>query len=480
MARRRTNGEGSIYRRKDGRWEASFYSVAASGIRKRVRIYGKSRSDVHEKLTDLKAKQQQGIPVADKSWRTGEYLDYWLEQAVRTKRKPLTYQRSESIVRLHLKPGLGRYTLSRLSVRIVQAFLDQLHGTGTTEASLFQIRKVLSAALAWAVRKELLFRNVARLVELPRYKPAEAAYWSADELRIFLEVAKSDPLYSLFLIVALYGLRSGEVRGIRWCDVDFARNELHIRKQVQRIDRALQVVPLKTESSRRDEPLLLAAKEALLEQRAKQAAAQAAAGDTWQGSGDVEELVFTTKTGRPIEARNVFRSFQRICTQHNLKRITLHGLRHSNATAQKNLDVQDRDTQAILGHSDLRTTGIYTHVSMENKRAALEKVEQQLFTMGGDSSARSRQLSRQSHDLAAKILQSIRPKENTHLCWVGTFFGGSSQTRTGDTRLFRTFEHTAFIRITEVQESVKNRTRQWILGAVAVNLAVRTPVDAGI
>jgi integrase len=474
MARRNANGEGSIYHRKtDGRWEASLWTVTASGLRKRVRVYRLTHSEAHAKLIELKAAQQKGIPAPDKNWRVGEYLDYWLDNAVRTKRRPLTYQRAECVVRLHLKPHLGKYALNTLSVHTVQIFLDQLQAAGTSEASIFQIRKVLSAALTWAMRKELIFRNVARLVELPSYAPHEAAYWNADEVGSFLVAAIEDPLYPLFVVLALYGLRSGEVRGIRWCDVDFGAGQLRIRQQVQRIAGELQEVPLKTASSRRDEPLLETVKQVLLEHRIKQAAAREAAGDSWHDSSDDKGLVFTTSTGRPIEARNVFRSFQRICKTHNLRIITLHGLRHSNGTLQKNLGVPDRDVQVVLGHSNTRTTAIYQHVDMTNKRVALEKVEHELFTKGGDGSSRSRQLSRQSPNFATNVLVRLHTKAKTHLCWMGACFGGSSQIRTGDTRLFRNAQPTAHGRITSVRRAVQVRTRQHILGIVAVNLAVK-------
>jgi hypothetical protein len=127
MPHRRVNGEGTIYRRKDGRYEAAAYLPVTGGQLKRIRLYGSTRQEAQDKLLGVMAKAQQGIPLPNKNWRLGEYLDYWLEHAVRVKRRPLTYRRDESIVRLHLKPGLGRHTLSRLSVYTVQDFLDQLH-----------------------------------------------------------------------------------------------------------------------------------------------------------------------------------------------------------------------------------------------------------------------------------------------------------------------------------------------------------------
>jgi hypothetical protein len=76
VAGRSANGEGTLYRRKDGRWEGAAYVLTTSGARKRVRVYGATRAEVHGKLTEAKAKNQQGIPAADKSWPLGDYLDY--------------------------------------------------------------------------------------------------------------------------------------------------------------------------------------------------------------------------------------------------------------------------------------------------------------------------------------------------------------------------------------------------------------------
>jgi integrase len=459
---RRSNGEGTIYRRKDGggRWEGAIYVVTASGIRKRQRVYGNTQAEVRRNLTDLKAKRDQGVPIANHKWRVDLYLDYWLDQAVRTKRRALTYRRHEAVTRRHLKPGLGRYVLDQLSVLVVQHFIDQLIAQGHSPATVHQIRKVLSAALTYAVRLELLHRNPARLVELPSYRPKEAAHWDSDDAEQFLQAARTNPLYPLFVLLVLYGLRSGEIRGLRWCDVDLTAEVLRIRQQVQRIGGSLQQVALKTSTSWRDEPLLATARSALEQQRRLQSAYRDEAGATWQGASEDTELVFTTKTGRPLEAQNLSRSFHRICTAHGLKRITLHGLRHTNATTQKSLQVHDRDIQAILGHGDVRTTGIYQHVDMASKRSALEKVEHRLFeSTADDDGSDCRQHQPSSLDIVARL--------------TSFFFGGSSQTRTGDTRLFSSFGATWTQRATVVRTTVNARATRWLLGTAAVSLAVK-------
>ncbi|MCA1602623.1 MAG: site-specific integrase, partial [Acidobacteria bacterium] len=240
MTHARANGEGTIYRRKDGRYEGAAYFRTISGTRKRIRVYGKTREEVHVTLTEAKAKAQHGIPLPDRAWRLGAYLDYWLENVVRPNRRPKTYEQYECTIRLYLNPGLGTCLLSRLSVPMVQSFLNQKISERHSVRKVQIIRTVLSSALSRAVREELVGRNVARLVELPEWQKGEIHPWSANEARQFLDTARTNPLlYPAFLLLLLYGMRRGEVLGIRWRDIDFTAAEIHIRQQLQRVGRTL-------------------------------------------------------------------------------------------------------------------------------------------------------------------------------------------------------------------------------------------------
>lgn len=218
-------------------------------------------------------------------------------------------------------------------------------------------------------------RNVARLVELPAWERQPVIPWSAAEARAFLAAAKDDALYPAFLLLLLYGLRRGEVLGLRWQDIDQENDELHTWQQIQRVDGELRIGPVKTSAGRRDLPLLAFAEEALLIRRDAQATDRTEFGRAWQDSG----LIFTTKTGRPIEPRNLVRSFQRICSAHGLRTIKVHHLRHTTATLLKNLGVPARDAQLILGHSRMAVTQeIYTHEDRQAQRDALSKISQAL------------------------------------------------------------------------------------------------------
>jgi integrase len=433
MARRNANGEGSIYRRKDGRYEGSLWVDTTSGKRKRVRFYGATRTEASATLTELKARGNAGVLMADKSWKLGDYLNYWLDSIVKPTLRPTTFLRYSVNVRLYIKPALGKYRLVQLTVPLVQAFLNAHLANGHSIRSAQIVRTALSAALTNAQREELVMRNVARLVKLPSYQPAEVVPWTDDEVRDFLWAARSDQLFVAFLLLALYGIRRGEVLGLRWQDVDVSRSVIHIRQQVLRYGGTLHIGPVKTRASHRDLPLLSSIQAALLFQQRTQRVTLA------ERSTVANDLVFTTSYGSPIDPQNIGRSFKRICKAHGLRLIKLHHLRHTAATILKNLGVPARDAQLILGHSNISTTQqIYQHDNSESRREALHRMETLLtpatqerensqaeesgsFKVSVSDGYRSRQLSRQMANAVGTVT---------------SFLSGSSDwDRTSDLRL---------------------------------------------
>jgi integrase len=385
MAHKRAVGDGTVHPRKDGRWAAAIFAPTTAGTRKRIWVYGKTHAEADEKLTELKARIQQGVPIPDKTWRVDHYLDYWLEEIVRPARRPGTYEKDELVVRMYLKPALGSLTLPRLRVPIVQGFFNQMRSRGSSVANLHKTRTVLSAALTQAMKEELIMRNVARLVDLASYKSKKVQPWSIEEATQFLGAAESDPLYPAYLIALLYGLRRGEVLGLRWSDIDFDNNLLHIRQQLQRRSGRFIVGPVKTEASERDLRLRPMPRDTLLKHRATQEVARVEAGSAWHTHDGAEALVFTTDSGNPIDPHNFARSFHRLCERHGLRRIRVHDMRHTLATVADQLEASAKDVQFTLGHSEISTTiGKYQHGNIASSDRVAGAVEAMLIGSGGD------------------------------------------------------------------------------------------------
>src|SRR5215210_4127926 len=106
MSRRRGNGEGSISKRKDGRWWGRYTVHTANGPKQKA-VYGKTRAEVAEKLTKAMADRGCGLTFDAENLMLGEYLDRWLP-VIRNTLRQRTWERYEQLTRIHLKPTLGR------------------------------------------------------------------------------------------------------------------------------------------------------------------------------------------------------------------------------------------------------------------------------------------------------------------------------------------------------------------------------------
>ncbi|MGH3343691.1 MAG: site-specific integrase [Carbonactinosporaceae bacterium] len=372
---RRSNGEGTIYRRKDGRYEVAVFVTTPDGRRVRKRAYGRTREQAHARYVELLDKARRGVPVADRTWKVGEYLDYWLEHVAPQAFRPATRALYETMTRLYLKPGLGKQRLERLTVANVQSFFNSRLRAGDSVRKVQVMRTALSSALTRATREELVTRNVARLTTLPEDTRKEVHPWSVEEARLFLASTRESPLHVGFVLLLFLGMRRGEVLGLRWHDVDSDAGELRIRQQLQRIDGQLVQGPVKSRAARRTLPLFGVVEEAVTEQSRRQAELRQAAGERWHETG----LVLTTRTGRPVEPRNFYRDFQLACDRTRIRRVPVHAMRHTCASLLKSLNVPPRDAMSILGHSRISVTlEVYTHADAAAQRAALTRISDAL------------------------------------------------------------------------------------------------------
>ncbi|MFE9553209.1 tyrosine-type recombinase/integrase [Streptomyces sp. NPDC006703] len=371
--KRNPNGAGSIWQRKDGRYEARVYVPQPDGTRKRKTVYGRTWDECDAKRQELVLRDRQGVPTPTRSAKLSEWLPYWLEEFVRDDRKKTTYAKYETHVRRYLIPQLGSKRLETLGAADVRRMLTAVT-TQASAATAKESHRVLRSALTAACREELISRNVVKLVPAPRVQSRELKPWDLKETTTFLEAAREDPLYAAFVVAVALGLRRGEVLGLRWSDVDLERRTLTVRNQIQRVQRELYADSTKNRRTRAI-PVPLMCVAPLRWQRLRQAAQRREAGDGWHDS----DYVFTTRTGRTIEPRNLSRSFERITDDAGLRRIRLHDARHGCATLLFAAGVPARVVMEILGHSQIAVTmNVYTHVSDDSRREAMGHMDRLL------------------------------------------------------------------------------------------------------
>src|SRR5215210_6610202 len=360
MAKKRGNGEGSIYQRKDGRWVGQYTVHTAKGP-KYCYIYGKTRKEVAEKLTKRIADRDSGLIFDAGKMTLGEYLDRWLSDSVKGTVRVSTYERHEAIIRLHIKPSIGRVGLKKLTPAHVRSlYREKLDSGLLAPATVRKIHSTLHKALSQAVSDGIVPRNAAD-VKAPRPTPEEMRPLSEDEARAFLETAREsgDRFEALYVLAITTGLRRGELLGLRWKDVDLQSSVLRVGHALVREGGRYRLGETKTKRGHRSIRLTSKALSALGTHRKRQLEERMRLAGLYED----HDLIFTTQRGTPLNPENlVKRSFKPLLEWAGLPSIRFHDLRHTCATLLLGRGVHPKLVQELLGHATISMTlDTYSH-----------------------------------------------------------------------------------------------------------------------
>lgn len=366
-ARKRSPGEGSVYRRGDrSGWRGAVTYSDPDGTQHRRVVSGATQQEARAKLDELRRKLRLGTLGANDAGTVGDYLAGWLERQ-RVAVRPSTWRTSAGYVEGYLIPALGTIPLARLIADDVSRALSTFAKVGrpaqdgqqrpprpVSAMTVHHVRATLRAALTDAYKAGLVGRNVAADAKAPRVPDQRVTYLTAAEVAKLLGSTAEDPLGPLYALAVSTGLRRGELVGLRWSDIDPKAGSLTVARSVARDeDGGWTATETKSVRSRRSLPLTAAASRALDRQRKRQAAAKLAAGSAWQ---DRDRLVFTDAVGRPLLPEYVSHAFAKARTEAGLPTATLHQLRHTAATLLLSEGVPLAVISDWLGHSSIGVT----------------------------------------------------------------------------------------------------------------------------
>jgi integrase len=367
--KRRGRSEGSIFLRGDGQWVASIsLGYDAHGKHVRKTVYGSSKAVVMEKLKGLQLKSGQ-LTQADAGQMTvSKFLAQWLE-AVNLKVSKGTFKNYSQHVNDYLGPKLGSIKLAKLSTMNVEMFYRQLTEDGHSASLQRHVGVTLRAALAWAMRHRLLDHNVAsgKLVALPSHSKREIRALEPTEIGSFLEAARRDRLYALYVLAIDSGCRQGELLGMQWGDLDFGQGTITIQRSLEEVNGTLALKPPKTKQSRRTVTLTAFTLAALSEHRKAMLA---------EGSYGVGQPVFCGSRNKTwLRKSDLFRhSFAPILKACGLK-FRFHDMRHACASLLLAGGTDLKTVQDRLGHSTaMMTLSVYAHTMRGAQSAAAAKL----------------------------------------------------------------------------------------------------------
>jgi integrase len=274
--------------------------------------------------------------------------------------KPSTIRSYQSNLDSHIEPFFGARQLAEVTLASVQEFIKALLGKGLSAKTIGNVIVILKEMFKHAVQWGYLDANPVQYVERPRGEDKEMDVLTPEEVRRLLD-AQEEPLRTLLLTAVLTGMRQGELFGLQWEDVDFARHQVHVR-------RSLWHGTLGTPKSRRsrraiDMPPTL---ERALQQLS-----------TTRRS----EFVFCSERGTPLDADNFrHRVFPEALRRAQLRRIRFHDLRHTYTSLLIAHGAHPKYIQAQLGHASIQTTlDRYGHLMPQLHQAEAQKLDQLVF-----------------------------------------------------------------------------------------------------
>lgn len=335
-------------------------------------VHGRTITETQKKMTELKYKLEHGIFVERDKVTLTEWNKTWLEEYKKNRVKIGTYINYEKYYQFIIKDRLGSKYISDIRGEHIQKLYNDLVKEGYALSSIKIVAAVLNGCFQQAMRNGLIERNPVKLAELPRQTEKKTRQaMTKEQQALFMEYAKESYLYNFFAVMLRTGMRNGEMRGLKYTDMDKKMKVLHVQRTLKLIEGVgyMEDTP-KTISSRRDIPLTKDTIRLLEAQR-----------KYWGFKVEkMDRYLFCNEDGEPLSRERVQGEIDRIIRRiraagNEFERITPHVFRHTFATRAIEAGMAPQVLKTILGHSSLAMTmDLYSHVLPDTKAEEMEKI----------------------------------------------------------------------------------------------------------
>lgn len=368
-------------KRTDGRYKRSILiGYTEEGKEKRKYVYGTSKKEVEQKISEIRMQLERGVYIEDKNLTVGEWADKWLD-TYKTGVQYNTFEMYAHIINLYIKPEVGNLPLTKLKTHHIQNIINKYAAKGLTR-TLQQIKLTMNQIIKQAINNDLLYKNVAENVILPQIDSRPKRSLTNDEKKL-LEKADFTIKEKAFVYLLLYsGLRRGEALALTRNDIDFEKNVIRVNKTIiyKGNNAEIKNSP-KTDAGNREIPILSNLKSILRDyiqsiqtiysftQNNGEIMSKSSFRRFWDG---IMDKLNTAAGGRNYISRNKGENKVIAISQD----ITPHTFRHTYATMLYYAGVDIKTAQYLLGHSSIKVTmDIYTHIDKSQVKNTVSKLE---------------------------------------------------------------------------------------------------------
>ena len=330
MPKKRANGEGSLRKRKDGRWEGRYTAGCDPTTGKPIHksVLAKTQSEAKEKLKQAIAEAEKLDMSRAKSYTLGAWIKLWYEVYAEPRLREKTKHYYLNYIDNHIVPELGNTPLEKLTTIQIQKFYNDLQKSGRiqryTHIKLKDkglstrvvrgIHTLLNNCLEQAVAERLILTNPAKGCRLPKLEKREMKILPEDKIGPYLAEAERRGLLAAFYLELTTGLRRGELLALLWTDLDVENMTISVSKQVNRINGELVVSQPKTPNSIRKLAIPQRAVELLVEEHGKHPHSP--------------YLFVSPKTGTMFDPDSFRHTHEKILKAIGAEHIRFHDLRH--------------------------------------------------------------------------------------------------------------------------------------------------------
>lgn len=376
--------------RQDGRYECK---VTLNG--KRKTFYDKNLSDLRKVVNDARYEAEHGICGNNEKLTLNDWHKIWRETYKVGHIKGSTLEGYDRNYRVHIEDKLGQLLLKDIKSALIQSFINQLDKSGMASGTIRNILMLLSNMFDFAMQEDLIIKNPCLNMQIPMKPKKVKKVLSKNEEILFMRESKlKSSYYSIYYTALATGMRVNEILGLTWDDIDFKESMLSINRTLVFVNGKFALQTPKTLKSKRVIPMNSKLKTLLANHKRNQNNLKMEHPERWEPYDMMyaNNLIFTTKNGKPVNYLDLNKGIKRILGNINRKEsiqakeekrepilienFTMHSLRHTFATKCFELGIEPKIVQEILGHSNISMTmNIYTHPSEAIKKAAIEKIQ---------------------------------------------------------------------------------------------------------
>ncbi len=371
MAKRRPQGDGTIRKRNDGRWEARIIiGHKNDGSPMYKSAFAKTQKSALKQLHQLLDRYRDVDLTEECRMTLGEWMDKWLDEYMIFAIRESTLDSYRGMVKNQVKPFIGNKQLASITTADVQKFYNKIkkegrvrehpvHGKTLADSMVRSVHMMLHEALDMAVKERFLAKNPTNGTTIPKCNYPEKQILGNNQLETFLEAIRGQEYWcDFFYVEIMTGLRRGEICGLKWQDIDFEENKLRVKRSVSvKRGGGLNIGETKTETGVRCIEMPPSVAELLMNR--KQTA--------------ITEWVFPAflNPEQPIHPQAAYRKLKVILKNAELPLIRFHDLRHTFATHATQGGVDPKTLAGILGHTNASfTLDTYTHVTSDMQKSA--------------------------------------------------------------------------------------------------------------